>query len=156
MTANVNTQTGINYGVVSLNSLADWVWDEFFNNGKNLSYEAAWKENLALNNMKEGDCGYEELQTTFNDGYQGDEESYELETEGMKLGLSYLGGGALVWVFESPHTSNCRPCSPCCPNAGDLNNKGMGGHIKAYDVPPEWYANFEEEQTNNGYDRLTR
>lgn len=39
MTANIHPETGIRYGVVSLDSLQDWVFEEFFhkrevNNGR--------------------------------------------------------------------------------------------------------------------------
>ena len=43
-TANIDVTTGIAYGVVSLNSLEDWVFDEFFHNGENLSLNAALEE----------------------------------------------------------------------------------------------------------------
>ena len=104
---NVNPETGIRYGVASLNNLAEWVFDEFFHDGTNVSYEAALeefkKETLAYK-MSVSD---EDIQE-FNDSYYGEEENYELEKDGMKLGLSYLGGAPMVWVFESPHTTRAR------------------------------------------------
>lgn len=131
---NYNGRTGIAFGVVSLNSLADWVYDEFFDHGKNLTAEACLAEFMAENPGADDDA----IQS-FWDHYEGSEENYELTTDGMKLGLSYLGGGALVWVYESPVTAECAPCSPCVPGAGDLDTKRAGGMV-AYDLPADWYA----------------
>ena len=37
MIPNTNPETGFRYGVVALHSLQDWVFDEFFYNGTNLT-----------------------------------------------------------------------------------------------------------------------
>jgi hypothetical protein len=126
---NVNPETGIRYGVVALNTLAEWVFDEFFYHGTNTTYEDALKEWQAENPDADDD----------NFLWEGDEDSYELETEdGLKLGLSYLGGAPLVWVFESPHTTRARLCSPCVPNAGDLDNRDPNGE-ECYTLPDDWF-----------------
>ena len=139
MIMNRNPRTGVPYGVASLNSLADWVFDEFFNDGTNESYDEAWKEFKAQN----PDMGEDEAQDQFNDEYEGYEENYTLECDGMRLGLSYLGGAALVWVFDSKHTARVRQCSPCVPGAGDLNNPDPDG-MECYTLPPAWFD--EDEQ----------
>lgn len=137
--ANVNPETGIRYGVASLNNLADWVFDEFFYHGTNVSYEKAleeFKKDVLKRAMSVSD---EEIQR-FSDEYQGEEECYTLERDGLKLGLSYLGGAPLVWVYESPFTTYARECSPCVPNAGDLDNQDESG-VQCYTLPPEWFNN---------------
>jgi len=40
---NINTKTGIPYGVVSMNSLKDWVWDEIYSHCESLTYKY-WEE----------------------------------------------------------------------------------------------------------------
>ena len=138
---NRNTRTGKAYGVVSMNSLNDWVWEEFFYNGFNVTYGEALSEYLkkhdgALENT-------DSLTEKFNDEYYGEEENITLETgapEMLTLELTYLGGAPIVYVIDSPHVVTCSPCSPCCPGAGDLNNKHDGG-IEAHDVPADWYYN---------------
>ena len=70
--------------------------------------------------------------------YSAEEECYEAEVDGMKLGLSWLGGAPFVWVYESPHTTHARECSPCVPHAGDLDSKDPGG-FECYDLPVDWY-----------------
>jgi hypothetical protein len=136
MAPNTNPETGIRYGVVSLHSLEDWVWDEFFQSGTNLTYQACLEEWRSENPDADED--------EFNDSYEGEEECYELVTsEGLKLGLSYLGGAGLVWVYESPHKTTARLCSPCCPNAGDLDNRTPGG-VECYTLPEDWFRSNED------------
>jgi len=134
MLPNTNPETGIRYGVVKLDSLADWAFDEFFNNGRNVTADAALAEAVAEGLDPEDD----EATQQFWDGYQGEEETYELETDGMRLMLSYLGGAPLVWVFQSPVTTEARLCSPCVPGAGDLDNQEPGA-FTCYSLPIEWF-----------------
>jgi hypothetical protein len=145
---NTNPETGMRYGLVALNNLQEWVFDEFFHHGKNVSYEEALKEWREENPKAD--------EEEFSDLYEGEEENYELETETdftgangktekrpLKLGLSYLGGAPLVWVFESPYTTRARLCSPCCPNAGDLDNQDPHGLV-CYTLPPDWFPSDKE------------
>lgn len=134
MVPNQNPETGIRYGVASLDSLAEWVWEEFALQGRNLTSEAAWEEFKS----ELGREPTEEEDRDFWDGYMGEEEEYELEADGMKLGLGYLGGAPLVWVFESPHIARVRECSPCIPGGGDLDSPDPGG-FDAYTLPPAWW-----------------
>ena len=128
---NYNPETKIPYGVVSLNSLAEWVYEEFFNYGENTSYADALEEWKKTN-----PDGEEE---DFSDEYESQEDCYSLETDKMSLGLSYLGGAAMVWVFKSDHTTLASPCSPCVPGAGDLDSQHEQG-IRCYTLPNDWFA----------------
>jgi len=81
-----------------------------------------------------------------NETYENDEGQYE-HSEGKgknecKYILGYLGGAPLIWVIQSPYLTHARKCSPCVPNAGDLNNLDVNG-VECYDVPPE-YKNSDE------------
>ena len=134
MLVNINPETGIRYGVASLSKLADWVWDEFFYDGRSLTRDAIEQDYRDENGLS-GDA---DLPDDFWDCIEVEEEEFELEKDGMKLGLSYLGGAALVWVFESPHTTECRECSPCVPNAGDLDSPDEHG-FTAYTLPKDWF-----------------
>lgn len=128
MIPNTDPDTGIRYGVASLLRLADWVFDEFFQHGTNESYEEAlsdWRK-------EHPEADDEEFE------YEGDEDKYSLEIEGMTLGLSYLGGSPLVWVFKSPYVTRARQCSPCIPFGGDLDNQDQDG-VECYTLPPEWF-----------------
>lgn len=61
--------------------------------------------------------------------------------EGVRYEISWLGGAPLLWVLESPIISKAKLCSPCCPNAGDLNNLDDDGY-ECYGIPADWYAKF--------------
>ncbi len=137
---NINPKTGIRYGVALLNSLAEWVFDEFFYGGTDLTYQAAKQDAEQSGEYLDTQGDFDE--DAFNDGYQAEESEYELETDGMKLGLSYLGGAANVWVFESPHLVDCATCSPCCPNAGDLGTNRVEGST-TYSLPSDWFDSAE-------------
>lgn len=68
------------------------------------------------------------------------EEPYlEGECEGVKYGISHLGGAGLLWVYFSPHVTRAKLCSPCVPNAGDLDSRDPDGY-ECYDVPEDWRA----------------
>ncbi|MBW2636001.1 MAG: hypothetical protein JRC86_00495 [Deltaproteobacteria bacterium] len=135
--ANKDPETGVPYGVVSLNSLEDWVFEEFLNNGVNLNEEAVALE------WQEENPG-QDFPDDFWDDIEIDEPSYALSIneDGIKLelGLSCLGGAYNVWVYSSPFRASAAPCSPCCPNAGDLDTRVEPGYgVVCYDLPADWY-----------------
>lgn len=137
MLPNINPSTGVRYGIVSLDSLAEWAGDEFLVYGTNESFIAA------LDEARGGGDWLSEA--VFEEEYEEDEDVYSLELakDGLKLQLSYLGGAPLVWVLESAHTTRARLCSPCVPNGGDLDSLDEGGFV-CYTLPPEWFREEEE------------
>jgi len=139
MTANINPKTGIAYGVVSLHSLEDWVWDDFLDNGVNETMRAAEQE------WRSENPHMSLVPQEWYDEYESDGDEYSLESEGMKLGLGYLGGSGLVWVFESPHVTEAPVCSPCVPGAGDLDSAGRESlrTVRCYTLPPDWFIEGE-------------
>lgn len=66
-----------------------------------------------------------------------DEPIYEGEYEGVKYRTSWLGGAQNVWIFESPVIVKCDLCSPCVPNAGNLDCPNPDGY-DTYGVPADW------------------
>jgi hypothetical protein len=140
MIPNTDPKTGIKYGVVSMNALEDWVFDEFFYNGRNLTYEAAVEEFEAEFEDEHGRPPDDEDHQEWADYYEPQEEQYDLEVpdEGLQLHLSYLGGAPLVWVIKSPFVTRTRECSPCVPQGGDLEAKDEQG-FDTYDLPLDWY-----------------
>jgi hypothetical protein len=82
------------------------------------------------------------LDAGLNDYLEFDEPDYdwaEQTDHGMvKYHLSWLGGAILVWVNESPWVIGCRQCSPCVPNAGNLEDPGDDtANCLAYSLPPD-------------------
>lgn len=67
-----------------------------------------------------------------------DQEEYEYETETEKYLLSYLGGAPMIWAMKTPFLTKARLCSPCVPNAGDLDSPDPDGYT-CYAVEPDWF-----------------
>ena len=135
MIANTNPETGIRYGVVAMNSLESWVWEEFYASGTDESYAAAMEEWKAENPEASKDEEY-----AYGECLEIEEANWSLEIDGMRLEIGWLGGAPLLWVLESPHRAAASLCSPCVPNAGNLDCKvPLGQGFACYDVPAEWY-----------------
>lgn len=66
-----------------------------------------------------------------------DEPTIAGECGGVKYEISHLGGAALLWVLNSPIISKARLCSPCCPNAADLDSLDDDGY-ECYGIPDDW------------------
>lgn len=72
-----------------------------------------------------------------------DDEYHEVIRESLRwddLEVILNNDVGTLQVVKSPHTRECRWCSPCYPGQGDLASKvepGFGA-CDAYDVPPEW------------------
>lgn len=72
----------------------------------------------------------------FSDTYQHDEEVYEGEKDGVKYMVGWLGGGQILWVMSGTVGSCNSLCSPCVPNAGDLDS----GFAQDYSLPYPCYV----------------
>jgi hypothetical protein len=72
-----------------------------------------------------------------SENIQIDEPIIEGTCEGVRYAISHLGGAPLLWVFESPIISTARLCSPCVPNAGDLDSLDDDGY-ECYGIPSTW------------------
>lgn len=66
------------------------------------------------------------------------------ESEGVKMRLSSLGGAPLLWILDSPYRATVRLCSPCVPNAGDLDSPDPDG-CECYAPGPDFYDGDESE-----------
>ena len=149
---NTNIQTGIRFGVIACQNLdPDVVEDLWYGYGAvDLSYQAA-REELEETLKREGSALVDDGELDIDDlsdwvdrelearsdYIQIDEPTIEGTYEGVKYQISWLGGAPLLFVFESPVISRARLCSPCVPNAGDLDNLDDDG-VECYGVPAEW------------------
>lgn len=106
---NVDLETGIRYGAISLNSVSPEFLREF---------EEIYPENLSEKEL--GYCG--PIAYTYKDE--------------AGLVCEYSPDSYFLWVFKSPVTVECKFCSPCVPGAGDLNNPVEGG-VKTYGLPSD-------------------
>lgn len=108
--SNIDKETGIRYGVISLNSVNPYWLDEF---------EAHYPELL------------DDEQLEFCDP-----ESYTYEKDGLICEYHPNSSMNILWVFKSPVIVECKFCSPCVPGAGNLDNQVSGG-IKTYGLPTD-------------------
>ena len=142
MQPNVNELTGIRYGIISANSLdGELVQDLLYYEGEDLSWKEAEEEIKIA--MREEGVTEEDWDRTLDDRLSDvyiDEPIVEGECEGVKYRTSWLGGALHFWIFESPRIGLYSECSPCCPNAGDLDSPNDDG-VECYDVPEGWREN---------------
>ena len=155
---NYDVETGCHFGVISYHSLNQDALQDVFDQGENLSYRYAVEQvkaalRLALSDYfssykhgkEESDleeavsAAFDAVEDGFNDGYQGEDEQYLYEKDGYVISNS----PSLVCLFvqKSPYYTYTRGCSPCAPNAGDLDN--TDGSLKTYCLGPDW---FEESK----------
>lgn len=152
---NINEQTGIPYGVIAGNSVPDLL-EEIMQHGTNLTYDD-WKDRLTsavqnglnsaiadFSHRKEVplDIAQEAvdslLEAGLNDDYNAEEEEFLWAApDGCRYKVSWLGGAPLIWVLFSPWLTECHRCSPCVPNAGNLDSPCPEG-VTCYCVAPEW------------------
>ncbi len=157
--SNVDTETGIHYGMISRQSLADWVLDSIFQDGEDLHYQAARTDLIEQIELAVRDWYGPDLDSAILDLADACLENYEsdgddpryLETEGIIVQTSELG----VWVFESPLSRMAPVCSPCVPGAGDLDAEDGNTQVLTYTLPLDWLREDlrEREQrlmTENG------
>ena len=146
-TANIHPETGIAYGVISVSSLKPEWLDDVYTKGTNVSYENAFEEfkkELAAEGIGEDHDDYEDKIQEFNDSYQESEDTYLFE-EGEDANKLVLQTSSLgIYVIQSPRVGYFRQCSPCCPNAGDLD--APGGSIRTYDIPKGWRRGEPDER----------
>lgn len=67
----------------------------------------------------------------FSDICQIDEPTIVGEHEGVKYQITWLAGAPLVWILSGPEGSARQLCSPCVPNAADLD----GGFVLDSEIP---------------------
>ena len=139
MQPNVNPETGIRYGIISANSLdGELVQDLLYYEGEDLSWKEAEEEIKIA--MREEGVTEEDWDRTLDDRLSDvyiDEPIVEGECGGVKYCTSWLGGALHFWIFESPRIGLYSECSPCCPNAGNLDSPNDDG-VECYDVPEGW------------------
>ena len=153
MPANIHPTTGIPYGVINAGSLDPEIVDMITTDGENVSERDAEDEfrkqinhEIESGRLRADQFG-EEMERRLRDRSEHaseDDYRYVEYDDGGKLMLevqtTWLGGAMLVYVLQSPYLAAAPTCSPCCPNAGDLDNRyedGEGG-VTCYDVPPDW------------------
>lgn len=137
---NVNPNTGIRYGVINGNNLPDWIWDSI-----EYRYPSPWDYSYC----EICKCGHEleiNQQTAWGDELEcpicgdtnelqmPDMEATELYIDTPDLQLSYDPNSNIAMIFKSNLIINCQLCSPCYPNAGNLDQIDIDGY-ETYGIP---------------------
>lgn len=142
-TTNRNPDTGIRYGVISMNRLSQWAWEDV---------EADYGEPTC------GHCGNEAVEWDMDthDSYEGDGSDYACEHCERSFDSSDAFGEEPVghthdgaekftvdsygdaFVVASPYYTRAAFCSPCAPGACHLENPTPDG-AKAYCLGTDWF-----------------
>lgn len=109
---NYNEKTGIHYGVISIHDIIE-AWCE-----KSLPYEP---DGLPA----------DDLENFEPDEFYVDNKEYKAQT----------GLEGEIMCIESPYYTRCRRCSPCYPNAGDLNTPDDEYGMRTYCFGHDWFDN---------------
>jgi hypothetical protein len=112
MITNINTKTGIHYGAISMHQVTQ-SWCDL-------------SEPVRPEDLSDDEIAVYDSQHT---DYQFHDASYDI--------ISILDSDLLV--IASPYYTFTRLCSPCVPNAGDLNNPNEESGVKTYCLGPDWF-----------------
>ena len=153
--SNINPDTGIRYGVINMNSIDPDVGNDLWYgpNATDVSYQGFIEEvtaeanaeydhllEVAEGQLQEGETveecmerqGYSErgdyvaeYVESASDNYYCDEPHIEGTYEDVEYQITWLGGAPLLWILKGPIGFANQLCSPCVPNAADLD----GGFI---------------------------
>lgn len=134
-TANVNTETGIHYGCISLNSLAGHVWEDV---------ESIYPDEIEVECPE---CHAIHV-TSANDWYTCEcGREFDLSAEwdfaepigqDFGAGTEYSESLNALFVTDSEFYTFGNFCSPCAPGAVDLDSPNPDG-VKAYCLGFDWF-----------------
>lgn len=155
--SNINPTTGIRFGAISGQSIHPEVLDELHSLASNEVYhrlrderEQQLRAELRSTFDRIDDDLVEQviemqLEAESEHGDFNDEEpSADIVHEGVSLNFGYLGGAVLLIIYDSPYTWVVESlCSPCVPNAANLDSAiDPDGYI-AYAPANSWLATEE-------------
>lgn len=154
---NYDEKTGIHYGVISPNSISQEALLDLCDKSTDTVYESskdAFLKDLETfcddNNLNFKNINDASFIDEFDQNYDNVYHGYEYEDKDYILHISDDNFG--IFVIKSPYYTYTKQCSPCAPNAGDLNapiskqeyDAGdhyafMYGTVKAYCLPREFF-----------------
>ena len=144
---NIDTDTGIRYGVIHFRDLASHAWETIYSEGTDLDYADAIKS-LKDDLARAIKSAIEDYATNFNEKELAesivDDLDFEVEPTGDCVRYGYDRDGLTfntcsdgdIFVTKSPFYSLCSFCSPCAPGAGYLKSEGS---VKTYCLGPDWF-----------------
>lgn len=148
---NIDKKTGIRFGVISMNALNEFAWEEF---EPDYGEPTCPKCGCAIQDYSEleDDSEYEEYHECSCADYfcadcliiLGTDEAlaeepicYILDKDGYKAAIDSSND---VFLTRSPYFTYAQFCSPCAPGAGHLEHPCENG-IKTYCLDKTWFEN---------------
>lgn len=150
--ANVDQHTGIRYGVIGLNSLNEWAWEDFEADYGPPTCGSCGNEAVEYNDEIHGDYDSQSSYGSCADfacehceEYFGSDEAYGDEPLRHTLDdgkyIAEVDSYNDVFIMQSPYFTYAQFCSPCAPGACHLNNPrdSDSGAARAYCFGPHWF-----------------
>lgn len=142
---NIDKNTGIRFGVIQINRLNPFAWEEL-EKGKDLDYQAWREEKIESIRQAIAGCFDGEVKKEDIDGesildsldieypeWSGDCIRYEYKLDGYHLQTTANGE---IFVLNSPYVTRRGFCSPCAPGACHLETEGG---ILCYCLGDDWF-----------------
>ena len=132
---NIDTTTGIRYGIIPLADVNMDCVDDFEGHYRIgcRNCGAEFDDNVDLDELEAcPGCGHTERDPS--DWYSEDPISRTYNGDGYALEIN---GQNDIWIFKSPYTTRAGFCSPCAPGAVYLTSDG---ETQAYALGPDWFA----------------
>lgn len=148
MTMNVHPETGIPYGVIDARNVQH-LWDAIINHGTNERIHDRDEDiSDTIRDLLKDRIPEKEIIDVIDDiivrvaeaeGHGDDsEDPYRYtDKDGNEFRLSFLGGAPLIWCIKTDTVASASICSPCVPNAGNLDSPSEHG-IACYGVPKHY------------------
>jgi hypothetical protein len=154
--SNFNPETGIHFGVIPMNSLAHWAWDEFepdfgephcpkcgnpacdSDSDGVPAFDDQENEDIEIDGC--GDYYCDSCRFAFDGDWAFSDEALGHTLDGEYKATVDTYNDA--FLLDSPYYTKSQFCSPCAPGAGYLLNYCEDG-VKSYCFGPDW---FDEEQ----------
>lgn len=163
---NMNFETGIHYGCISQHSLDPCVLDDLISDSSDLIYDESKDEfiddlkdavqeilnNNGIENVTSEDINFDVAINEWDETYMNDNHHY-LYDDG-EYELDFSDDLVSIIIKKSPYYTFCEGCSPCVPNAGNLDEpvtaddyekdkKGLVYSLvkKAYCLPDDFFEN---------------
>lgn len=131
---NIDTKTGIRYGVISEHEVGQAWYDEseaYY--GSPHCPKCGTELDTDIDDGHECECGY--TIDWIGDECYGDEPHSQYIDNGEYSATCDNSGD--IFIIKSPYYTKCAFCSPCAPGAGYLTSEG--DDCKAYCFGPDWF-----------------
>ena len=132
---NINTKTGIRFGIISVHSLHNCVYEDFEADYGNPNCPECG-DDVEESDQRDWYCPKCRKHWYSDHCYPEDPVSSTYDDGDLKMSLDNDND---VWVFQSPYYTLAQFCSPCAPGAGNLENFCPEGGAKTYCLGPDWF-----------------